>query len=83
MDEFLCLMVKMKFSQRNLRVNMHPLKDTTFWTEPQRFVSEEFVDGKAIMKLYYVDITWSQARFLIALPGSFFNHIKANLKSKS
>lgn len=62
---------------------MHFLKDTTFWTEPQRFISDEFVDGKAIMKFYYIDIAGSQARFLIAPSGSFSSHIKANLKPKS
>lgn len=62
---------------------MRLMKDTTFWTESQCFISNEFVSRKAIMKFYYINITWSQARFLIAPSGSFFTHIKANLKPKS
>jgi hypothetical protein len=56
-----------------------PFKDTTFWTEPQCFVSDEFIDREAIVKLYHVDIVGCQAGLLIASPGSFFTHIIANL----
>lgn len=81
-SEFYCLMMKVKPSQWDLHRQGALLKDATFWTEPQCFVSEEFIGRKAIMELYHVNIVGCQAGFLIAPSGSFFTHVKANLEPK-
>lgn len=84
MSDFYCLMMKVNPSQWALHTGQGALfGDTTFWTEPQCFVSKEFIGGKAIVKLYHIDVTRSQAGLLVAPPGSFSTHIIANLEPKT